>query len=114
VEAIDDALVVSLPPARSIDSDEFAVLTEQLEGVLETALSFPNHWVILDFEDTRLWTLSERAMETFTWMQFRLRSTGGRLVFCRLRPDVLESLRLLGREADFEIQPDIQAALDAL
>ncbi len=114
VERVGPALVVALSPARSLELQELGELIQQLHGVLEVALESPEHWIVLDFEDTRLWTLLERTLETFFLMRDRLNAIGGRLVLCRLRPDVLESLRSLGHHDAFEIETDIQAALDRL
>lgn len=114
IDRVDDALVVALSPARSLDSTELSALNSQLLVVLHTALDLPNHWIILDFEDTRVWTLSERALKNFATIHHWLQSKGGRLILCRLRPDVRESLDALGYGGSFTIEPDVQAALDAL
>lgn len=111
---VDTARIVGFTPARRLDSDEMDAIEEQLMDLLVRAGRGCPPWIVLDLEETGYWTTSERCFRFFRLLRRRAEARGGRVILCRLRPEILSSYQSLRYDRELEIREDVQSALDAL
>lgn len=111
---VDTARIVGFTPARELDSEEWEAMEGQLMNLLVHAGRGCPPWIVLDLEETGYWPTSEQAFRCFRLLRRRAEARGGRVILCRLRPEILSSYQSLRYDRELEIREDVQSALDAL
>lgn len=109
VEDIGNVTVVTFTDRKILDEQSIQIIGEQLFGLVD---ELDKRKVLLDFGNVEY--LSSVAVSKFITLQKKLQTTGGRLVFCNIHPEVYEFFEISKMNKLFEITKEVKKGLALL
>ena len=106
IEQIGDVTVAKFVDKKILDENNIQVIGNQLFGLVEED---GRKKIILDFSNVEY--LSSAALGKLITMDKKVKSSGGKLRLCTIRPDIYEVFAITRLNKLFDIRDDQQAAL---
>jgi len=106
IEQIGDVTVAKFVDKKILDENNIQVIGNQLFGLVEED---GRKKIVLDFSNVEY--LSSAALGKLITMDKKVKSAGGKLRLCTIRPDIYEVFAITRLNKLFDIRDDQQAAL---
>ncbi len=106
IEEIGDVTVAKFIDKKILDENNIQVIGNQLFGLVEED---GRKKIILDFSNVEY--LSSAALGKLITMDKKVKTSGGKLRLCTIRPDIYEVFAITRLNKLFDIRDDQQAAL---
>ncbi|MCA9076537.1 MAG: STAS domain-containing protein [Planctomycetaceae bacterium] len=109
IETIGDITVAKFVDKKILDETNIQIIGNQLFGLVEDD---GRKKIILDFSNVEY--LSSAALGKLITMDKKVKSTGGKLRLCSIRPDIYEVFAITKLNQVFDIKDDQDQAMAGL